>query len=257
MMTGLRERKKQQTRDALVDAAFDLFARKGFEATTVDEIAEAVTVSSRTFFRYFASKDDVVIGAVDDLYTLAFAAYDARPAGEPVVTALRHAMVGVLRACEDGEAALPPERLVCLTQLMASSPSLAAHSLERCTVRLAELAGKIGARMGVEPRSDPRPTLVAAVAMSAVQTATGAWREDEPDTPPSVLVERAFTLLEEGINYPAARSHKAGRANGGRANGARTGEGPTSGGRTSDGRTGDGRASGARVSARRASGTAR
>jgi AcrR family transcriptional regulator len=202
---SLRERKKQHTRDALIEAAFDLFARKGYEATTVDEIADAVMVSSRTFFRYFASKDDVPIGVIDDQYTAMFAAFDARPAAEPVLTALGNAMVQVLRACEAGQSELSSERFVCLVEMLSSSPSLAARSVEQCTARMDELAGKVAARMGVDPRTDPRPTLVAAVAMSAVQTATGAWRDDEPDTPPSVLIERAFTLLEAGINYPAAQ----------------------------------------------------
>jgi len=178
-----------------------------------------VMVSSRTFFRYFASKDDVVIGAVDDQYTAAFAAFDARPADEPVLTALRHAMVGVLRACEAGKSSLPPERLVSLAQLLSSSPSLAARSLEQCTARMDELTRKVAVRMGVDARTDPRPTLVAAVAMSAVQTATGAWRDDEPDTAPSALVERAFKLLEKGINYPAATPHKGRRVSARRAAG--------------------------------------
>jgi AcrR family transcriptional regulator len=201
---GLRERKKQLTRDALADAAFDLFARKGFESTTVDEIADAVMVSPRTFFRYFASKEDVALEAIDQQYSAVFAAFEARPPGEPVMTALRNAAVAVLRACEAGQSSLPTERLVCLTKLLSTSPSLAGRSLEQCSTRVDELAGKVAVRMGVEPGADPRPTLVAAVAMSAVQTAAGAWRDREPDTPPSVLVDRAFSLLEAGINYPAA-----------------------------------------------------
>jgi AcrR family transcriptional regulator len=199
---GLRERKKQQTRDALASAAFGLFARKGVEATTVDEIADEVMVSPRTFFRYFASKEDVALEAIDQQYSAVFAAFEARPAGEPVLTALRNAAVAVLRACEAGESSLPPERLVCVAKLLSTSPSLAGRSLELCSSRVDELAGKVAARMGVA-RTDPRPTLVAAVAMSAVQTAAGAWRDQEPDTPPSVLVDRAFALLESGINYPA------------------------------------------------------
>jgi AcrR family transcriptional regulator len=201
---GLRERKKQQTRDALANAAFDLFARKGFEATTVDEIADEVMVSPRTFFRYFASKEDVALQAIDQQYSAVFAAFDARPPDEPVMTALRNAAVAVLRACEAGESSLPAERLVCLSRLMSASPALAGASLEMCGSRVDELAGKVAARMGVASGADPRPTLVAAVAMSAVQTAAGAWRDREPDTPPSVLVDRAFALLESGINYPAS-----------------------------------------------------
>ncbi len=58
--------------------------------------------------------------------------------------------------------------------------------------------------MGVDPAADPRPTLVAAVATTAVQTAMVVWREGEPGTPASVLAERALALLEKGINYPSA-----------------------------------------------------
>jgi AcrR family transcriptional regulator len=201
---SLRERKKQHTRDALVEAAFELFGRQGFEATTVDEIAEAVPVSARTFFRYFASKDDVVIQFVIDQYTAVFAAFDERPADEPVLTALRHATVGVLAGREAGQGeTVESARFACMTGLFQASPALAARSMEQCASRIGELAEKIAGRMGVAA-ADPRPLLVASVMMSAIQTAAGAWRAVEPEVPLSVLVDRAFRLLEEGINYPAA-----------------------------------------------------
>src|SRR5690242_18367032 len=87
---GRRERKKQRTREALVDSAFRLFAEKGFEATTVEEIADAVDVSSRTFFRYFASKEDVLLTFQDEQFCAMKAAFAARPADEPMISAVRH-----------------------------------------------------------------------------------------------------------------------------------------------------------------------
>ena len=203
---GLRERKKQRTRDALVEAAFGLFRRKGFDATTIDEIAEAVELSPRTFFRYFESKEDVALTLVEQQFSAVYAAFAARPAHEPVLTALRHAIVEMMRAAEGGTGGFDADRFTCLQQLMRDSPAIHARSMELCTSRLDELAACVAARMGVDPAADPRPTLVAAVASTAVQMAVVVWREAEPDQPVSVLTDRALALLEQGINYPSAGS---------------------------------------------------
>jgi len=201
---GLRERKKQRTRDALVDAAFDLFQRKGFEATTIDEISEAVEISPRTFFRYFESKEDVALTLLDRQLTAIYSAFRARPAHEPVLTALRHAVVGTIRAGERGTDGFDADHFRRAQQIAQACPSVHSRSVEVCTLRLNELAGHIAARMGVKP-TDPRPTLVAAVATTAVQTAIAAWHESHPSTPASKLAERALSLLEAGINYPSAQ----------------------------------------------------
>src|ERR1700749_875759 len=92
-----RERKKRQTRDALVHAALELFAAKGYDHTAVREITDAVDVSERTFFRYFASKEDLVLSFVRD-GQIAFAdALAARPRDEDPLTAARHAFHVSLR----------------------------------------------------------------------------------------------------------------------------------------------------------------
>jgi AcrR family transcriptional regulator len=200
--TSLRERKKQRTRDALIDAAFELFSTKGFEATTVDEIADSVEVSSRTFFRYFGSKEDVATSIQLQQFLDVYRALEARPAGEPVVTAMRHAVVDVLRAYEEG--GTDAFQFACVMQLVQESPAVMARSLEMCTEQLDEMARHVAVRMGVDPVTDPRPKLVAAVASAALQVAVRAWREVEPDEKVSDLAYRAFALLEAGINYPAA-----------------------------------------------------
>jgi AcrR family transcriptional regulator len=201
---GLRERKKQRTREALVEAAFDLFRRKGFQVTTIDEIAAAVELSPRTFFRYFESKEDVALALMVQQFDAFYAAFAARPAHEPVLTALRHATVETIRSCEDGSAGFDVAQFMCAQQVLEESPAVHARSLELCTARLNEIAQQVAARMGVDPAIDPRPTLVAAVVTTAVQTAVVAWRETEPETPASVLADRALSLLEKGINYPSA-----------------------------------------------------
>src|SRR5215470_3848524 len=94
---GLRERKKLRTRTALIDSAFALFQRKGFEATTIDEIAEAVDISPRTFFRYFASKEEVALSLIEEQFEAILRRLAGRPPEEPVLTAMRRAAVEVIR----------------------------------------------------------------------------------------------------------------------------------------------------------------
>src|SRR5215470_5989713 len=85
---GRRERKKQRTRDALFAAAMELFAAKGYDRTAVHEITDAVDVSERTFFRYFASKEDLVLSFIrDGAAAFARALADRPPQEEPLVAA--------------------------------------------------------------------------------------------------------------------------------------------------------------------------
>ncbi|GAA4610442.1 TetR family transcriptional regulator [Actinoallomurus liliacearum] len=202
---GRRERKKQRTREALVDSAFRLFAEKGFEATTVEEIADAVDVSSRTFFRYFASKEDVLLTFQDEQFGAMKEAFAARPADEPVITALRRASVSILRACEDGAFGFDPERFGCIRQLMESSPAVFGSSLEHGQRKHAEMTRLVAERMGVDPVTDMRPHVVAAVVNGVFHTAfellgSGAVRAERF----SDALSELLLTLEGGINFPAA-----------------------------------------------------
>src|SRR5258708_8808556 len=88
-MEERRERKKRQTREALIRAALELFDAKGYEHTAVREITDAVDVSERTFFRYFASKEDLAVSFAKDWTDAILAALVARPAAEEPLAARR------------------------------------------------------------------------------------------------------------------------------------------------------------------------
>jgi AcrR family transcriptional regulator len=201
---GLRERKKRQTRDALVDAACVLFGRQGFEATTIDQIAAAVDVSPRTFFRYFASKDEVALELLDQQLSAVIEALAGRPADESVITALRGAVVGVVRAYERDEPGFDGARHRSVRALLAGSPALLASSLQQGVARSEEVARLLGERMGVDPAADGRPDLVAAITLCALQAAVSAWQVHRRATPLSVLLGEAFDLLADGLDYPPA-----------------------------------------------------
>ena len=149
---GLRERKKLQTREAIVDAALELFERKGFEATTVEDIAAAADVSPRTFFRYFESKQDVVMAKTndkgDDLGTL----LTARPPEEPPLEALRRTILGVISemvATDDGS--------LREMRVMMGTPELRAMALDHFHDHQDELAVALAGRMGLAPDAFTRP----------------------------------------------------------------------------------------------------
>jgi AcrR family transcriptional regulator len=199
---GRRERKKQRTREALIDAAFRLFQQKGFDATTVEEIADEVDVSSRTFFRYFASKEDVVLTFQEEQFTTMLEALAARPASEPVMTALRNAAVSVLRACEDGEYGFDPERFGCIQEMMESSPAVFGRSLEHGQKKQAEVTRVIAERMGVDPATDLRPHVAAGLSNCAFRSAfeimgCGVAKTDRF----SEALDQVFGVMEDGLTY--------------------------------------------------------
>jgi AcrR family transcriptional regulator len=202
---GRRERKKQRTREALIDAAFRLFQEKGFEATTVEEIADEVDVSSRTFFRYFASKEDVVLTFQEEQFTTMLEALAARPVAEPVMTALRNAAVSVLRACEDGTYGFDPERFGCIQQMMESSPAVFGRSLEHGQKKQAEITRVIAERMGVDPAVDLRPHVAAGLSNSAFRSAfevLSSGVTGVSGTPRfSEVLDQVFGVMEDGLNY--------------------------------------------------------
>ncbi len=124
---GLRERKKLRTRRAIAGAALRLFDERGYEETTIADIAAAAEVSPRTFFSYFPSKDDVVFAEMDERLADVRAGLAERPPGETPLATFRRVAEALLRAIadEDGEYG------AIQVALIRDRPSLQAQALKR------------------------------------------------------------------------------------------------------------------------------
>jgi len=125
--TGLRERKKERTRQALVNAALRLFAEKGFDKTTIAEVADAADVSPRTFFAYFPSKESVLFSTAPLKQELSGSVLLEPRSGEPPAGLLLRAFLAVLQ--EDNDFVGEGQRL--RTELIMSTPSLQAYALRQ------------------------------------------------------------------------------------------------------------------------------
>lgn len=203
---GLRERKKLRTKTALVDAALDLFERHGFEATTVDQIAAAVDISPRTFFRYFATKEDVILSYKETQSDEVMALLRERPDDEPVMTALRRCTEGLISNKLENEPEMARLRRCAL--LARHTPQLLARDLEREAAMERKVTAEIARRLRVDPDSDLRPRLVVAVAIAVMRAVGDSWTtaagDDTPVSEVRLLFDQAFTLLENGLNLSPA-----------------------------------------------------
>jgi AcrR family transcriptional regulator len=193
---GLRERKKEQTRRSIEDAAFRLFEERGFQATTVADIAGAADIAPRTFFAYFPSKEAVVFGDSDDSFAALDARLRERRDGETTFEGLR-AWIGDLI---DGEQATDGRdgvrrRLVCDNEALASHERHIMGRFERL------IAENVARDLGDET-DDLQPRLIAAAAVAALMAMQpdkdGA--HEKTVTPESLAqLDDAFAFLRGGI----------------------------------------------------------
>jgi AcrR family transcriptional regulator len=157
--TGLRERKKQQTRQLLEQTARRLFVERGFEQVSVVEIARAADVSEATVYNYFPTKEDLVYGRMQTFEEELLQAIGTRPTGEPVLIAFSRFILeprGLLTA-KDPDAA---EELASASRMIASSPTLLAREAQILTQYTETLATVIADETDAGP-DDPRPWITA------------------------------------------------------------------------------------------------
>jgi AcrR family transcriptional regulator len=151
---GLRERKKQRTREAIVRAAQQLFVERGYHGTTLPDIAEAADVSTRTIFGYFASKEDILFADLDQQQAALACAVADRPAGSDTLEAVREFILSTRRADRS-------ELDEQLTVLTSRDPNLRSLRRARLTQVVEVLAPAIAEDLRAAP-DDPRTQLVIA-----------------------------------------------------------------------------------------------
>ncbi|MGC4942536.1 TetR/AcrR family transcriptional regulator [Kribbella sp. DT2] len=169
----LRERKKLRTRQALVETALDLFTRRGFDGVTLDELCDAVDVSKRTFFRTFASKEDVAMAPTQDLWAAFLDDLETRELDErPVLQLVEDALLAAL-ASMTADSWTREVRLSL--QLATETPSMDAHGRAFCDRTTRTALAILHRRLAIDDPKDLRPRLTLDVLVAAFHCALDVW----------------------------------------------------------------------------------
>ena len=191
---GRRERKKAETRRAIRDAALERALELGVEHLTVTEITEAVDISPRTFFNYFACKEDALVADGERAACELRERIAQRPLDETPLQTLRAALAGSdsFVAAEAGR-----EQALARQRLIQEHPSLMARQLAQFAVIERAFAEALAERSQVDPDEDLRPAMLAAVTFGVVRVAIRRWTADGSQ-PLVTVISDAFDLLERG-----------------------------------------------------------
>ena len=191
---GLRERKKAKTRAAIRQHALRLFAEQGYGATTVEQIAEAAEVSPATFYRYFPTKEDVVLQ--DDFDVLALEALEAQPPELSPLAAVRAATAQSLIRLSDEDR----ERFKVTSALTLAVPEIRARALDEFTRTLDTYAAALAKRSGRPPDDFAVRTLAGAVfgvIMATTLPILGSGPVEIDDV--FAAIDQGLALLEGGL----------------------------------------------------------
>lgn len=183
---GVRERKRQETRQRITSAALSLFTAQGYEATTLDAIAAAAGISRRTFFHYFKSKDDILLSLQGSLGDRLVTALAGRQPDEPPLAAVRGALLRMV-------APFPLNELIVLDRLMRSSEAVQARKQAGYIQDEATLLDAL--RQGWPDESETGLKLVAMLCIGIARQALDAWSREGGKRPLSELLDEGFDAM--------------------------------------------------------------
>lgn len=193
---GARHRHKLETLAALRHAALHLALERGVDAITVNDIAGAAGVSRRTFFNYFASKEDALVGETPQLSAFLRQALADRPAHESPLTAVERALLETYRVFVTEDIR---DRIRARHRLLAAYPQLLPRHLTRYAAFEQLLEDALTARATSHPEHQADPGLLATLLASTVRHCAHRWAEDG-DPPLVQRLTAAFTALRHGLH---------------------------------------------------------
>jgi AcrR family transcriptional regulator len=202
---GLRERKKAKTRLAVEDAALTLFEERGFDATTVEEIAAWAEISTTTFFRYFPTKADVLVGDHGQQLPALRQAIVERPASESDLVAIWRAVRSEWVAAVDAERTARKARIIATSDLLTG---LSHHGGERW---LAVFIDALAQRRGLDPQ-DERCSLAARVGLAALASAVEGWIAEGCVSDLGSRIDANFEQMSETCRELAGTRHRRPRS---------------------------------------------
>jgi AcrR family transcriptional regulator len=192
--TGLRERKKAETRTAITRAVLRLALERGLDAMTAEEIAAAANVSVRTFHNYFPSKEEALVAAWTSEFQVYVDALRDRPADEPILVSLEHVFTEIALNLADR-----PTETTAHTDLLWTSLVMARYRSVLLDEAIRMVTAVVADRTGTDEATDVYPHLVTAAAISATVTAFQFNPADDSVEGRVRLLHESFALLRAGL----------------------------------------------------------
>jgi AcrR family transcriptional regulator len=189
---GARELARRAMTAQVAEMAIDLFVERGYEETTIDDICSVAGISRSSFFRYFHSKEDVLLREVADVGESLLTALEARPEHETPWVALRRSLSPLI-----GQYGAESQRVMRSARLVRATPALTTFRQEKLARWAQLLIPEVARRMGSDPGdpTDPRPAALVAAIVACVDAAVAAWASADGGLPLPRLIDSALDAI--------------------------------------------------------------
>lgn len=184
---NLVARRTERVRREVAAAAEDLFAKRGYDDTTVEDIADAAEISPRTFYRLYPAKADVVVDMARTRFGDFVTDLADRPGDEPLLASIEAVLMATVADADPGP-------LLSFENLLARNPELGARLHERGNLQQSQLADVIAKRLGIDS-DDLRANVIAATIVGTIRTALQVWGSHPGRGGPAPTLRRAMTII--------------------------------------------------------------